>query len=894
MSRKKSLLCYTLSFVAVFFAAFLAFFTEGKSFVWESDGFRQYYPALRYLGIYYRDLVSNIVHGDFTLPMIDYTIGQGEDIITTFANYGLGDPFTLLSMLVPQGKSLEPLYAILLALRMYVSGIAFMVYGRGMKISWKSLPMAALVYVFCGYTFWSMKDPFFLNGMIYLPLVLLGIEKVMRRENPWLLAGSVFVSLISGYYFFYMIVLCAVGYFVVRSIGIYGKDILSMTRAGVRCMSVALGGVLLSGVLILPCIYGYLGSSRGATKVSIASLFAYDWEYYRNMILRFVAATENDDAGTVAFYTMATVVLVAVVVLFVKREKATKFLRWSVVLTVVAVASPLVGYVMNGLGYVTNRFMFIPTFVMALVVAKGLPQLLQLNWKEHKKVVVICGIYALVCLLLTKKQGWLPTISMLVALAVTLGVLYGIQGEKRKRWILYGVVACNLAWNGNLLYGDLGVGFTDAYLDAGTLEDTYHEFRVSDTKEAQSQLGRVDDMTEDGMNPNRTVAMGDRAYPGTSVYYSVIHGGYSDYMQSLENTPDLMYTHRVFGNDGRVVLENLSNVRYVVSRDKEMVPYGFEKVKSVGKGIRLYKNTNTTSIGYTYDAFVAESEYDKANVFERQNTLLEAAVLSDGSKLAKQAAGQQGVTKTVPRGEWESLSFEMTDVYRFTWKSDTIRIKKRNGGFSIPLQREAGYEYYLRLGDLRIQEAKSNDMWANVTLGDLFKRFIISNENYDFYFGRNDYLIHLGAVEEEEAGKQETLKFRIHGPAKYHLENVELIRVPVKQVSAQVAALNQESLQQVKRNVNGFEGTLKVSKDKILCLAVPYSEGYQLLVDGKETDIEVIQKMYVGAWIPAGEHDIELRYVTPGLWKGAIISLVGVIYLVIVMMAFRKRWKKVV
>ena len=47
--------------------------------------------------------------------------------------------------------------------------------------------IGSLVYIFAGWTIYaSMKHPYFSNPMIYLPLVLMGVEKVYKKEKPYL------------------------------------------------------------------------------------------------------------------------------------------------------------------------------------------------------------------------------------------------------------------------------------------------------------------------------------------------------------------------------------------------------------------------------------------------------------------------------------------------------------------------------------------------------------------------------------------------------------------------------------------------------------------------------------------------------------------------------------
>ena len=103
------LLLFSIAFLGIFLCTYALFFLNGKSFIWNYDGIKQHFAALVYLGRYYRELAGSFLRGDFTLPMFDFSIGMGEDIITTLNFYGLGDPLTLLAAFVPEQK-MEVLY----------------------------------------------------------------------------------------------------------------------------------------------------------------------------------------------------------------------------------------------------------------------------------------------------------------------------------------------------------------------------------------------------------------------------------------------------------------------------------------------------------------------------------------------------------------------------------------------------------------------------------------------------------------------------------------------------------------------------------------------------------------------------------------------------------------
>ena len=79
-------LWYTLFFAITSACIIGVFVTHGKSFVWAKDGMAQHYPTLIYIHKYLTEFIKNLLSGEFSLPMVDYRIGQGMDVLTTL-NY---------------------------------------------------------------------------------------------------------------------------------------------------------------------------------------------------------------------------------------------------------------------------------------------------------------------------------------------------------------------------------------------------------------------------------------------------------------------------------------------------------------------------------------------------------------------------------------------------------------------------------------------------------------------------------------------------------------------------------------------------------------------------------------------------------------------------------------
>ena len=101
--------------------------------------------------------------------------------------------------------------------------------------------MGTLIYIFAGWTIYAaMKHPYFSNPMIYLPLVLMGIDKIYKREKPWLFIWATAVSAMSNFYFFYMICIFMFIYAAFRYFGIFSersvKDVLGWLVKFIRCV----------------------------------------------------------------------------------------------------------------------------------------------------------------------------------------------------------------------------------------------------------------------------------------------------------------------------------------------------------------------------------------------------------------------------------------------------------------------------------------------------------------------------------------------------------------------------------------------------------------------------------------------------------------------------------
>lgn len=73
-------------------------------------------------------------------------------------------------------------------------------------------------------------------------------------------------------------------------------------------------------------------------------------------------------------------------------------------------------------------------------------------------------------------------------------------------------------------------------------------------------------------------------------------------------------------------------------------------------------------------------------------------------------------------------------------------------------------------------------------------------------------------------------------------------------------------------NSSGFKAVSEGEKRRLVYFSVPNDNGWQVKVNGKETEVIEINGRMMGIIVPAGKAEIEAKFVTPGLKAGAVIS----------------------
>ncbi len=115
----------------------------------------------------------------------------------------------------------------------------------------------------------------------------------------------------------------------------------------------------------------------------------------------------------------------------------------------------------------------------------------------------------------------------------------------------------------------------------------------------------------------------------------------------------------------------------------------------------------------------------------------------------------------------------------------------------------------------------------------------------------------------------------------YHL-NEDAVAAAYETLQAQTMQLEEYSDTKVC-------GNIEVTEAGRLIFSVAAEAGWTLLVDGKETEPETFAGAFISVHLEPGVHKIELRYATPGFYRGAAISAGSIALAALTLLAGRKR-----
>lgn len=927
---------------AIFFYPFLR---EGRSLVWGVDALDQHLPTLKYYSQWLRDIITHFFEtGTFDPVQYDFSIGLGSDVFGALSYYTIGDPFYLFSCLVPS-EYIELFYIAMIFLRIYCVGLAFSAMCFYFKKGRIQALLGSFVYCFSGTMIsWGIRHPFFILPMIYLPLLIIGIEKVFRKEKPYFFVFMCFIMAISNFYCFYMLTIDIFIYALVQFFVFYKNKkskVKSFFLHFFSFLKYYLLGIALAAVILLPVILNFLSNGRVGAGGNYSSLF-----FLNNAIVYFRTFFASFYNGASAAGTTA-LVFPALILLFMQKERKYSSFKILYVITVIFLLVPFFGYLFNGMNYVQNRWVYAACCLLAFILVEMLPKLAKI--KSKQVIIILVSTLAIQFFLFICKDfssKWMLNTCWLIMICVGVLALFNLIRKREtftaKTYTKVFSVSITLVVCISLICGSnfklIDSKYIEEFSKRIVLPSSLDNFQDSPAH----MLGHIEDDTAFYRTDvfekdygytfylNHPMVNG---YYGASAYLSTLDSNYFNMSQSLGVFGNTMTPSRFTGFNERSTLIALSSVKYMAFEDgcEANVPFGFKKIDSAPRKDALsekqsifakkegtydmvdslYENKYALPLGYTYSSYITSEEAESMTPYDRQQVMLESVILDEAPEGFKAGSYTSEIkeldyTITCPEGVKQTgdLTFEVRNTkeskitleFQGLPNSETY-VCYKGMWLSLP---NPGKDPELFVSENASEKEKDKFKEKNrlksdqtgskvLTSGnDISHYFLYRTDEDRFNFGMDDYIANLGYSEEGI----DSCTIQITAITEFALEDLKVVCIPMDNFEEKIDKLMEDVLTDVKIDRNEISGKISLDEYKILQLSIPYNKGWKAYVNGEEAELQKSDLMYMALPLSSGEHEIVLVYATRGISVGTVISLIALIGSLTVLIIRRKKARK--
>ena len=801
-----------------------------------------------------------------------FSKGLGGEMLGDFAYYLLS-PFNLIFLFFSQKNILVAVMLITL-LKYGFAGLNFALLLKYQQIQagWK-LPMFATAYALMGWAVVNQFNLLWLDALVFLPLIILGLNLLLQQKNPYLYSLMLGLMLIINYYMGYMICLFLLFFFLWSQL----QTKISFKQFRNNCWLFASRSLLGAGcaaLILLPTFYT-LKASKGQYTVD-----KINWTFEYNPLKIFsklIVGSFNFDQMPTGYPNLfiSTLAIVLFLLYFCNRQIRFQARLGALVLSIFLFLSlcfePL-DLLWHGLQFPVwypYRFSFLISFWMLYLAALTLQNDFKLAWPTLiLPVVFFCFMFTYVCQNAAKFSYINSTTLFTSAFFIILTILLlSLKGKNKNYFcLLYLLVTCEMGFN--LFFSLTNISYltkSDYTLPTQSLQN--------DTKLVKQQdhgfyrVGQTYVRTKnDGLAHN---------FNAGSYFSSALEKSLPDFYGQLGN-PDgdnyITYTN------GTLISDSLLAMKYFYdNKDLGEVTPGLEKSQLQTQTIKpdlssyqlkaqdaltnLYQNPFALSIGYAASNQLLNLKTLYNDPVNYQTNWLNALTATN---IAQRYFTAQNFNEVI----FQNTKARVNLTNEVFVKDDS----SKDAQIIFKFTPTTNNSYYLTLGP---QLDDDNVTWY------------LGNQKLSHY-GTFRHTVILNIANNEQNNEIVlTAKFKKN---KLTLDNFVLYELNNDLVIQKLKQLKQQQLKITKFGAAHLTGHINVTqKNQLLTTTIPYSKGWQLKIDGQKVKTFKVQDTFLAAKITKGKHRVELYFIPPYLWLGSLLSLISLLLLLWLTLRYKKR-----
>lgn len=793
-----------LIFVALYYAKNI--FPFGTSCYLRSDMYHQYAP-------FFSELWHKIRNGEALTYSWD--IGMGTNFLSLYAYY-LASPANWFIVLFPQKYMIE-IMNVLIILKLSASSVTFCYYlSKHFNTKNFTLSLFSIFYALSGYVAAYSWNIMWLDCILLLPLIMLGLERLVKENKCFLYCISLGLCIFTNYYISIMVCISVVIYFIVLIIAYDGpkKPVIYLKK----CLNFGIFSLLAGGLaccLLLPEIYTF--SLSASSKIN----FPKNFTVYFSMMELLVRHLMNIpihlglDHYPNIYSGVAVFILIPLYVMDRKinsREKIGK----CVILLIFLLSMNInqFNFIWHGLRFPNSlpcRQGFIYTFFLISMSFEAFSHLKNFNKKQFTGAVWIALALIFVAeQMFRTSETYKNTVFYIGgAFILVYALLLHLHRTIKPKvpivlFAAFAVTIIELTVN----MDETGIGTTsrNSYL----LDYDAVKTVTSQIKENDDSFYRMDKIY--GARSKNDGAWHN--YHSISTFSSTANAG----MTTLFDSLGIVSSTNSYGYNGSTMVTNaLFSVKYLIT-NKHLTDSSLRSYLTGYDGEFIYQNTKTLPIGY-----MVPSDFEDN---WSPNTVLTAI------------------------DNQNSMIYNMTGI-----KQIFKQIREYNSETDVTFTSSMNGHLYLIASDSRVKS-------LSLSIGDraeIYSDLDNGRAIVDAGYVTTDDIINVSAENPMQ------LKAYILDEALFNQA---------------IDKLNHDSINIDSWSDTKITGTVNASYDGTFLLSIPYDAGWTVYVDGKKTATHAVEDALLGFNLSAGEHTIKLVYTPVNFVAGCIITFVSIIILI--------------
>lgn len=807
---------YTLSKIAPF----------GNNSMLDVDFYHQYGPLLN-------ELYDRVKEGSSLL--YSFNTGGGLPFYRNFLNY-LSSPFNIVLFLFKK-ENIVMAFSCIIGLKViFASGMMSIYLKKTFKKDGVLLTIFSVLYAFSGYFcsyYWNIM---WLDGMVFLPLIMLGINKLVDDEKPIFYTIFLSIMLIANYFIAYMICIFAVMYFFGYLFYRYGFSLKKTYKKIIIFILFSILAAALVSFALIP-LYKAL-SSISATSDSFPELtlqFKFHELLFNHLtgVNRTVFASDelplpNVYAGLLTF--------TGVILFFINKKINIRAKLLAFLILLIFVLS----FNLNSLDFIWHafhvpndlpwRYSFIYVFIFITIGYYGI-----LRIKDLKKSSVFASSFiSLIIILLAYKFSFKNidfdrTIINIIFVLLYLLIFLFTQFKKINKKIIYALIIIFVS--AECIYGiDYNWNIDHDIATFMSDKNTYEKL-ISETTSKDNDLYR--------MEKTDYLTLNDAAwynYKGISTFTSMAYESVSKFQRKLGLSGNNInsYYYKYYNTP---IYNTMFDIKYLMGSYIENPYYSY--LKTDGK-VDLIKYNYSSSLLYGVDKKIKGYYPEEYNPFKNQSDFV--SLTTNTTDIYTDV-----LVKDVIGGEITPSDFKNNSNGEFNYILDDGQ-----DSITFMLDNKVNQNIYLYINGSNVNGFEVDDKYYSIT----------SDEYYTVDVGTKeigDVKVKINFKDNNDDGIIKFYAYAIDDDKFKEFYN----------------EINKNILKVTSYSDTLIEGDVTLKSDKVMLSTIAYDTGWKVYVDGKSVDTYKIADSYLAFDIKKGSHKIKLVYYPDGMKLGVITSFVS-------------------